>query len=208
MPYPALERESRAFQAFEPHAPPPLSDRFGVGGRGEDDGQRRSPLHAIREQAPAHVVDVVVEAIVGRAHRDDRSERPRAPDRRLQAGGPAPRRAHHAHGAVAPGLRRNPLDDLRRVVQLLGPIHVGHQALGVAGAPHVDPHAGVAVTREEGVVALVADAHHVAFPVRDVLEHGRGRLPCRCLRQPQARRKANSVANRYPAMLDFPDPGQ
>ena len=179
----------------------------GSGGEARMAGSVAPHSTVVGQQASTHVVDVVIEAVVGRAHRDNRPERLRAPGRRLQAGGPAPRRTHHPDGALAPGLRRDPVDDGDRVVQLLRPIHVRHQALGVTGAPHVDPHAGVPVACEEGMVAFVPDTHHVPLPVWNVLEHGRCRIARRRLRQPQACRQADAAGHRYPAMLDLPDSG-
>ena len=53
--------------------------------------------------------------------------------------------------AAAPGLGRDPGDDLERVVLLLLAVLVGQQAVGVARAADVDAHAGIAVAGEIGM---------------------------------------------------------
>ena len=92
------------------------------------------------EQAAAHVVAVVGIAVVGRAGGDDRLQRRRPVARDLQRVEAAPGDAHHADRAAAPGLRGEPGDHLDGVGLLLRQIFVGEQAVGIAGAAHVDAH--------------------------------------------------------------------
>ena len=107
------------------------------------DAQRRLS----RQEAPAHVVDVVGVAVVRRAGRDDRPERRRPAGGDLERVEAAPGVAHHADAAGAPRLGGEPGDDLHRVVLLERQVLVGEDAVRVAAAAHVDPDAGVAVAR-------------------------------------------------------------
>ena len=65
----------------------------------------------------------------------------------LQRGEAAVRDAHHVDVAVAPRLRREPLDGVDAVGLLLEHVLVGVDALGRAGAADVDARDDVAVPR-------------------------------------------------------------
>ena len=157
---------------------PPLAPVFADVARWrqrENRRQRRAPFERVGEEAAALVMDVVLVPVMGRADRDHGRECLGCIDARLQARGAAPGGAEHADPTVAPRLRREPFDHRPRVRQLVLRVHVGHVALAVAGAPHVDPRAGVTVPRQEGMVPLVARPSHVALAVRDVLQNRRNR---------------------------------
>jgi hypothetical protein len=168
----------------------------------------RTPPEVLLDQAAAHVVDVAGIAVVGRAEGDDGLERRRPERRRLQRVEAAPGLAHHAHRAAAPGLRRQPGDDLQGVGLLLRQVFVVQQAVGLARAAHVDAHRGIAVAGEIVVHRLVAAAHVVALAVGDVFEDGRDRVVPGVLRQPDARRQAGAVGQRDPRVLDTPYPAR
>ena len=76
------------------------------------------------------------------------------------------------------------------------------QAVGVAAAAHVDPHAGVAVAGQVGIQQLVAGGGAVALAVGQVLEHGRHRVAARRPRAARSwrpggcRRRAGSRCSR------------
>ena len=107
--------------------------------------ERRAPVEGVVEETPAHVVHVVGVAVVRRAVRDDRGQRGRPQGRDLEGVEPTPGAADHADLARAPGLRRDPRDQLLAVVELLRRVLVVHQPVGIAGAAHVDAEARVAV---------------------------------------------------------------
>ena len=161
----------------------------------------RAPPQIVVEQQPAHIVDIVAIAVVGGIGGNDRLQRRRTAGGYLQPVEPTPALAHHADIAVAPGLLRDPRDDLDRVVLFLLDIFVGHVAVGFAGSAHVHADGGVAVFSEIAMHGLVAAARAVALAIRNIFEHGGNRILFGALRQPEARTKARSVAHGDPQML-------
>ena len=104
--------------------------------------------------AAADVVDVVGVAVVGRAERDDRRlQRRRAAGGDLQPVEAAPGDARSCRPSpVHHGWAASQAMTSQRVVLLLRQILVVEHPVGVAGAAHVDAHAGVAVAGEVGMV--------------------------------------------------------
>ena len=104
----------------------------------------------------------------------------------------------------APRLRGEPGEDLLGVAQLLLEVLVGEHALGVAAAAQVDPHAGVPVAGEVGVVHRVADRGQVALAVRDELQDRRHRALVGGRRPPDPTREVHAVRHRdpQPCVLD------
>ena len=157
------------------------------------------------QQAAAHVVDVVRVAVVGEVHGDDALQGGRAPGRHLERVEAPPALAEHADPAVAPGLGRDPGDDLERVVLLLRQVLVEQQAGGFPAAAHVDPKRHVTVPGEEGVHRLVARGGAVAGAVGDVLEDRGHRMLERVAGQPVAHREPGAVGERNELALDLAD---
>ena len=157
------------------------------------------------QQAAAHVVDVVRVAVVGEVHGDDALEGGRTPGRHLERVEAAPALAEHADPAAAPGLGRDPRDDLDRVVLLLLQVLVEEQAGGFPAAAHVDPKRRVAVPGEEGVRRLVARGGAVARAVGDVLEDRGHRMLERVAGQPVAHREPGAVGEWNELALDLAD---
>ena len=130
---PVLDEGRRALDALEPGLAPAVAHRGRVGRqRVAGEHGRRPRQHVDGQDAAADVVHVVGVAVVAGAHRDDRLERRRAPRGDLQAVEAAPRDAHHADGARAPRLLREPRDDLDRVLLLLRQVLVLDDPVGVA----------------------------------------------------------------------------
>ena len=203
---PRLDEGGRPLHALEPGLAPPVADGRRVGRLGEEREHRRRPReHVEREDAAADVVHVVGVAVVARAHRDDRAERRRAARGDLQAVEAAPRDPEHADAAGAPRLRREPRDDLERVVLLLSGVLVAQDAVGVAAAAQVDPDGGVAVAREVGVVARVAAGHRVALAIGQELEERGDGVALGVVRQPDPRGETGTVRQRDPRVIDAPD---
>ena len=98
----------------------------------------------------------------------------------------------------APRLRGEPGDaPSTRVVLLLRQVLVAQHALGVAAAAHVDAHAGVAVSGEQGGAGRRARASRRACGT-GCTRGWRAPDPLGVLRQPHARRQADAVAHRNP----------
>ncbi len=195
---PQRRPERHGVEALEP-ALPPVGPDLRVGRPalvGQHDG---APPQVVVEKAAALVVDVVAEAVVCGADRDDGLQRRRAPRRHLQGVEAAPALAHHADGSVAPGLGGDPGDDLEGVVLLLDQIFVVEQAVRVARAAHVDAQRRIARRRDEAVHGVVAAAGAVALAVGDVFQHrrnGLGRAGA-----PHAGRQTRAVGERNPEVL-------
>ena len=174
---PRLDERRRALHAVEPHVPPRLADDGRVRWAGVVGQHDRGPReHVRRQQAAAHVVDVVEITVVGRADAHDGAELGRAMGGDLQAVEAAPGDADHPHLARAEVLRGKPLDDLDAVGLLEGEVLVLQDAVGVARTAQVDPRRNVAVAGEVGVHRLVVHRGVVVLAVRDVLEDGRYRV--------------------------------
>lgn len=117
----------------------------------------------------------------------------------------APRQAHHADPAVAPGLRGDPAQDLLAVVLLLARRAAGQHAVRIAGVAHVDADAGIAVARQIAVVYRVAVDRLVGLAVGDVFEDRRHRFPLGVVGQPEPRREPRAVGEREPRVVDDAD---
>ena len=87
---------------------------------------------------------------------------------------------------VHQGWRGDPGDHFERVVLLLLQILVEQEAVGFAGAAHIDAQAGVAVAGEVGVDDGVAVGGAVALAVGQVFEDRRHRVGLGVVRQPDA----------------------
>ena len=199
---PRVDPEAAAAQALEPHRPPARADDCRVRGARVVGEHGRRPAQVVREQAPAHVVDVVRVAVVRRAGGDDR------PERRGPAGGdlervePAPGVAHHAHPTGAPRLGGEPGDDLHRVVLLEREVLVGEDAVRVPAAAHVDPDAGVAVPGDVGMGQRVPLRGEVAPAVGEVLEDGGHGVGPGVRGEPHSRREPRPVLERDPDRVE------
>ena len=164
----------------------------------------RRPGHRVVDHDPAHVVDVVAVAVVGRGDGDDGLELGWPPRGDLQAVEAAPGDADHAAGAGAPGLRRDPGQDLHRVVLFGLEVLVLEDAAGFPRAPDVDAQAGITVAGPVGMGQFVALARPVEPAVGQVLENCRHRVALRVLGEPDPRREPRAVGERYPGILDYP----
>ena len=191
---PLIEPESAAAQPLEPELLPLVVADDPRIGRGRVDREHVPvPGRRVVEQAPAHVVDVVRVAVVGRADGDHRLERGRTPRRDLEPVEPAPGDSDHADRAGAPGLRGDPVDDFQRVVLLLAEILAEQHSLRVSRPTHVDAHRGVAVPGEVRMGQRVALRGAVTAPIGQVLEDRRNRALAGVLRQPHPRREPDAV---------------
>ena len=95
------------------------------------------------------------------------------------------------------------------VVLFLGEVLVEQNALGVAAAAQVDPHARVAVSGEVRMPGRVADRRPVALAVGDVLEQGGHRVAFGVLGEPDLGGEPAAVRKRDPLVLDHADgPGK
>ena len=118
-------------------------------------------------------MDVVAVAVVGGAQGNDRVQALGLARGHLQAVKAAPRNTHHAHASGTPGLRHQPRNHIVGVLEFLFAVFVKHQAVGVAVAAHVHPHAGVAVAGQVRVRQRIAHHGAVAFAVGQVFQnHG------------------------------------
>ena len=136
-----------------------------------------------------HVVGV---AIVGETDGHDRFQGGRPARGDLQRIEAAPGFADDRDAAVAPRLTRDPGDRLQRIVLLEFEVFVVEQAVGIAGAAHVDANGGEAGGGEIGMHRLVTPTRRVAFAVRDIFDNG-GRRPGGRFGKPQSRREPRSV---------------
>ena len=121
---------------------------------------------------------------------------------RLQRGHPAPRYPHHPDRAVTPGLPGEPGDHFLCVALLDFEVLVHLHSVGVAGAAHVDAHAGVALSRKPEVVHVVARRSGITLAVGDVLENRRNGALRGRRRQPQLGGEAAAIGKRNPHVLN------
>ena len=99
-----------------------------------------------------HVVGIAVD---GGGDGDHGLQGRRLARRHLQPVEAAPGDADHADAAAAPGLGREPGDDLDGVVLLLLQIFVPQQPVEIAAAGDIDPGAGIALGGDPGMGLLV-----------------------------------------------------
>ena len=192
-------------EPLEPDVAPGLADHLRVGRTRVEAEHGRGPFQVLGDQAAAHVMDIVGIAVVGRAHGDDRLEGRRMQGRDLQAVEAAPGNPGHADMTGTPGLGSQPGDHGGAVIELLLEIFTLEQALGIAGAANIDPHAGIALAGHILVHGGVADAGKVAPPVRQMLKDRRHRVGLGVLGQPDARRQPAAVGHFDPGGLDMAD---
>ena len=134
----------------------------------QDEG---GPQRVLGEVGAAHVVHVVGEAVVRAAERDDGPQR-RGPQRRhLQRIEAAPGDPGHADPAVAPGLRRQPGDDLAEVLLLQRQVLVLQHAIRLAAAAQVEAAVGNALFGVPGRHLAVAEDGAVAPAIGHGLQH-------------------------------------
>ena len=154
-------------QALQPHRPPAIADQRRIGRKAHQAEKEKGPLKSgVGQKRAAHVMRVVGVAIVGRTNGYDGFECRGTARRNLQSIEPAPGDSHHSHGAIAPGLRRQPGDQLHAVVLFLLRVLVEQQAGRFAAAAKVDAHAGVAVTGQIRMSERVPLVGAVALAVR------------------------------------------
>ena len=196
---PGAQQQRLRLQPLDPHVAPAVADHGGIGRPRLVAEHRGGPAQIVGQQPAAHIVDVVGVAVVGAAQRDHRAQRRRSPRRHLQSVEAAPRNADHADGAAAPGLRHQPVDHLKRIVLFQRKIFVEQQAVGIAGAAHVDTHAGIAVAGHVRVGQRVAHRRAVGQPVRQIFQDGRHRR--RIDRTPTPREQPRAVGQRNEAVI-------
>ena len=165
---PRLEPKVERSHAFAPHLFPFIADDLGVRRHRQPAPHRCGPARLVVHLCAAHVVHVVVEAVVGSAAEDDGLERARAivargHDQRVDG---APRLAHHADVAVAERQLGDLLDDLHARPQLVLGVLVGHRTVGVAAAMQVDAKTQVLVVRKPRIHHAVDVQHAVASAIR------------------------------------------
>ena len=190
MAEPRVDPEPAAAEPLEPHRAPARADDRRVRRARVVGEHGRRPAQVVEKQAPAHVVDVVGVAVVRGAGGDDRPERRRTARGDLERVEAAPGVPHHADRAGAPRLGGEPGDDLERVVLLEREVLVGEHAIRVPAPAHVDPHAGVAVSRDVGMGQRVPLRREVAPAVGEVLEDCRHGVGPGVDRQPDCARPA------------------
>mmetsp|Transcript_14721 Transcript_14721/g.24925 ORF Transcript_14721/g.24925 Transcript_14721/m.24925 type:complete len:333 (-) Transcript_14721:441-1439(-) len=137
---PPLHRGLERFQTLEPTGRA-FKPALGVRRLRHCVHHPRPPGEVGGEQAPAHVVHVVAEALFRGAHGDDTRQARGRERRSLQRGDPAPGHAHQDNLPVAPRLCGRPLHRRRYVVQALLAVLVVYAPGGVAGAASVQAHA-------------------------------------------------------------------
>ena len=193
---PVQEPRRGSFDAASPLLAPAVAvDRR----HGREDVARRHVDHPVDEvdrlQDPAHVVDVVRVAVVGRVDRDDRVERGRALHRDLERVEAAPRRAVHADLPRAPVLLREPGDHRADVRLLLGVVLVERDPLRRAGAAEVEPADREAALVAEALVLARVRGREVVHAVRERVDDDRsGELA----RQEETSRETRAVLHRDP----------
>ena len=165
--------------------------------------QERRPAEPGPQQGAAHVMHVVAITIVGRADRDDRLQCGRATRGDLQGVEPAPGDAHHANGATAPRLRRQPRDHLQRVVLLLLRVFVEQQAIEFAAATDIDANGGIAMAGEIGMRQRIAIIRAGSLAIRQILKDRRNWIADGVDRQPDTSGQARAVTQRDQVVLDF-----
>ena len=159
-----LDRAEPRLQLVDPSEPPVAPVVPG------ERRHRRQGVHRHHEERVAELdrladaaaeVDVVRVAVVGGVDRHDRLQGRRPPHRGLDRVEPGVRGPVHPHRAGAPVRAREPVDHLGEVLHLLRRVLVDRDALGRAGAAHVQA--------ADRVVPLVAEAPVLARPHREVV---------------------------------------
>ncbi len=202
---PIVLEQRNVRQALRPHRSPAIADQLRIGRQAHQAEKEKGPLKGCGGQKrAAHVVRVVSVAIVGRTNGDDGFECRGTARRDLKSVEPAPGDSHHANGAIAPRLRRQPGDELHAVVLFLLGVLVEQQARRFTATANVDADAGVAVTCEIGMRERIAFVSPIALAIWQILQDCRNWIPLSILRQPDASRQRRAVFQRYQSMLDDP----
>src|ERR1700683_147071 len=118
--HPIILKQRYVLQALQPHRAPTIADQRWIGGKARQAEKEEGPLKArLRKKRATHVVRVVRVAIVSRTNGNDCFERRGTARRDLKSIEPAPGDSHHSNGAIAPGLRGQPGDQLHAIVLFL-----------------------------------------------------------------------------------------
>ena len=153
-------------------------------------------MHVDPEHRATEVVDVIVVAVISRAHRNDRLQRLRLVARQLKRVEPAPADAKHTDLAGAPVLLGDPLDHLEPVVVFLLIVFVPRNAFTAAVATNIYADGRVTVACIERVAFVVARRCPVTVAVWKVLKDRWNRLICD--RHPSLHPQPGAVAERNP----------
>jgi hypothetical protein len=202
---PSFEEQRHMLEALQPHRAATIADQRRVGRVAHRGKEERRPVEPRGQQSAAHVVHVVAVPVVGRADRHDRLQRRWTTSGDLECVEATPGDPHHSDCATAPGLRRQPRDDLQRVVLLLPGVLVEQQATGLAAAPDIDPHAGIAVAGQIRMRHGVPLIGAVPLAIRQVLKDGGHRAALGILRQPDTRCQRRAVVQRDQRVFDDAD---
>ena len=192
-------------QPMLPHILPAFpADDLGVRRQRTAGEEIATPIERVVEQAAAHVMHIIGVTIDGGGNRDHGFQRRRTPRRDLQAVEAAPRNTDHADRAVAPILRRQPGDDLHRIILFAAVILVLDQAFAIARTGNVNARRGVTVSGEPVMRLVIADAGTVAAAVGDILEDTRD-FEWPVPRQQQPGRQLAAIRHGDPGDLDILD---
>ena len=175
---PLLEPKIHGADPCAPLLAPAIADHDGVGRQGQPTPHVGRPLRVVEHHGAAHIVDVVLEAVVAARAEENRLQCGRAvpPCRDHERIDRAPRLSHHADIAVAERQACDLLDHLDAIGQFLLGIFVGDGAFRIAGSLQIDAEAEITVGREPGVHLAVAVHRAVAATVRIELDDGRAFL--------------------------------
>ena len=165
---PRCEPKVERADALAPHLLPAVADHERVGWHRQPSPHRSRPARLVVHHRAAHIMNVVVETIVGTAAKDDRLERGGTvvARRHHQRVDRAPRFAHHSDVAVAEREPRNLLDRLHARREFVLGVLIGDDAVGVAAALKVNAKTKVFVEGEPRIHHAVNVEHAVAAPVR------------------------------------------
>jgi hypothetical protein len=202
-PFPRQKRHLP--QTVEPHFTPPRPHQQRVRRTrriGEHVGR---PAEILTQQASALEMDVVGKAVGRRADGDDRLQCRRPQCRNLQRIEAAPGNPHHAGSPRAPGLAHRPVDHITRILQFLRGVFIFHHAFGITVAAHIDPDAGIALSRHPRMGQAVTHDRAIAFAVRQMLQDDRHRVVLRILRHPDPGRQPAAVGHLDRLVLDLDD---
>src|SRR5438552_340354 len=140
--------------------------------------------------------------VISGAERDDRLQRAGRAGSDLKRIEAAPGDPEHAHGAIAPGLSREPGDYRDRIIVFSLRVLVECQSVGITRTANIDTDTGIAVASEIVVHGCVTAAHEIALAVGKVFEERRHRPVRRIRRQPDPSREPGPVRKWDPFVLD------
>src|SRR5450631_3286306 len=121
----------------------------------------------------------------------------------LHGGETSPRNAEHSDIPVAPGLTREPRDNLFAVdLLLLGILALRRNPLARAEPANVDAHPDIATPREISMLGIVARGRAIVFAIWQVFKQGRELLSrLRAARHVERRSQPNAVLQGNPRLL-------